>query len=102
LESPVPGHLNNGRFYPDPVVKTYPVSPTNLYVQVASVTNPNNAQKLAGTLQSIGRAQVQPARVNGQDFYRVRIGPVANVHTADLILKQLSSAGQNNAIVVVD
>lgn len=102
LESPVPGHLNKGRFYPDPVVKTYPVSPTNLYVQVASVTNPNSAQQLAGSLQSIGKAQVQPAQVNGRDFYRVRIGPVANVQTADLILKQLSSAGQHDAIVVVD
>ncbi len=102
LESPVPGHINQGRFYPDPVVKTYPVSPTNLYVQVASVTNPDNAQRLAGTLQSIGRAQVQPALVNGRNFYRVRIGPVANVHTADLVLKQLSSVGQHDAIVVVD
>ncbi len=102
LESPVPGHLNQGRFYPDPVVKTYPVSPTNIYVQVASVTNPANAQKLAGSLQAIGKAQVQPARVNGQDFYRVRIGPISNVKTADLVLKQLSSAGQHDAIVVVD
>lgn len=102
LESPVPGHLNQGRFYPDPVVKNYPVHPTNLYVQVASVTNPDNAQQLAGTLQGIGRAQVQPARVNGRDFYRVRIGPIANVQTADLVLKQLSSVGQNDAIVVVD
>ena len=66
------------------------------------MTNPDNAQQLAGTLQGIGRAQVQPARVNGRDFYRVRIGPIANVQTADLVLKQLSSVGQNDAIVVVD
>lgn len=98
----VPGHVKSGTFYPDPVVKTYPVSPTNIFVQAGSFSNPANAERLASSLKQFGNAHVQPAFVNGQNYYRVRIGPLPNVPQADTVLAQLTSAGQNNAIVVVD
>ena len=100
--SSVPGHVNNGRFYPDPVVKKVPVSPTQIYVQAGSFGNPANAEQLAYNLRNIGNTHVQPALVNGQNYYRVRIGPLSDVPEADTMLERLASIGQQNAIVVVD
>lgn len=100
--SSVPGHINNGRFYPDPVVKKVPVTPTSIYVQAGSFGNPANAEQLAYNLRNMGNAHVRPAMVNGQNFYRVRIGPLASVPEADTMLERLASIGQADAIVVVD
>lgn len=100
--SSVPGHVNNGKFYPDPVVKKQPVYPTNIYVQTGSFGNPANAEKMAYNLREIGNAHVMPAMVNGQNYYRVRIGPLANVPEADTMLERLAAIGKPDAIVVVD
>jgi rare lipoprotein A len=98
----VPGHVTQGKFYPDPVVKQYPIRSTQLFVQAASFGNPARAEQFASTLSSIGSTHIQPAIVNGQNFYRVRIGPLRNVPEADSVLQRLASIGQNDAIVVVD
>ncbi len=33
----MPGHVADGKFLPDPVVSQYPVTPTNIYVQVGII-----------------------------------------------------------------
>src|SRR5262249_13317016 len=62
----VPGHLRNGEFLPDPVVKQYAVTPSNIYVQAGSFSQQANAAKLAASLRNVAPAQVFPAMVRGQ------------------------------------
>ena len=97
----VPGHLNAGNFYPDPVVRTVPVNPTKIFVQAGSFSSQANAQNLAVRLQSVGQADVFPAMVNGKQFFRVRFS-AGNVSQADQILNNLTQAGNSNAIIVVE
>lgn len=101
-QAPIPGHMREGRFLPDPVVDKVPVSPTSIYVQAGSFSQRNNALRLAGALQRFGRAGIYPAVINGQQFHRVRIGPLANVNRADAVLASLDAYGHHEAIIVVD
>ena len=98
----MPGRVQQGRFLPDPVVEQFPVSPSNIYVQAGSFSNSANAAKLAQNLQGFARAQVFPATVNGQEFFRVRLGPVATVDQADALLTQMASSGHQDALIIVD
>lgn len=102
LNSPVEGHIKNGNFLPDEVVKQVPVAPTNMYVQAGSFGEQANAIRLAQTLQNYGNAQVYPADINGTRFYRVRIGPMPSVNNADRVLETLANAGHSQAIIVVE
>lgn len=98
----VPGHMNAGEFYPDPVVTEFPVRSTGIYVQAGSFSSAGNAEALSRQLSSYNRSNVYPAMVNGQQFYRVRLGPVASVEEADELLARLVQGGQNNAMIVVE
>lgn len=97
-----PGHIKNGNFLPDPVVKQLPVKPTGIYVQAGSFGNANSAESLAQSLSGFGNAKVYPALVNGRQFYRVRLGPMVNVSNADTVLASLANAGRGDAIIIVD
>lgn len=99
--SSIPGHLENGRFYPDPIVQELPVGPSSIYVQAGAFSQENNAQYLVNKLQPIGQAKIMVANVKGQTFYRVRL-PAADVAQADLILDRVVQAGNTNALIVVD
>lgn len=101
-EPVVPGHVTNGQFLPDPVVSQMPVRATNIYIQTGSYTQSANAQSMAQSLQSYGNTQVVPANIRGQQFLRVRIGPIASVDQADALLARLSGAGHKQAIIIVD
>jgi rare lipoprotein A len=97
----VPGRAVGGHFYPNPVVKNYPVTPTSIFVQVGSFTQATNASALAAKLRTLGNAQVYPAFVNGRQFYRVRLSS-PNVDQADQLLARVVMAGNPRAIIVVD
>ena len=98
----VPGHMNAGEFYPDPVITEYPVTATGIYVQAGSFTMANNAQTLSSRLSVFNHADVYPAMLNGQRFYRVRLGPVSSVEEADELLARLVQAGHSQSIIVVE
>jgi rare lipoprotein A len=99
---PVPGHLDQGTFYPDPVVTNMPVTPTSIYVQAGSFTMAGNAQRLRDKLSNYRTARVLEAMVDGTRYYRVRLGPVANVSEADELLDQMLRDGHSKAIIVVE
>lgn len=82
--------------------KKFPVSPTNIYVQVGAFSNASNAHALRQKLGSIGRVNVFETTVNGQIFHRVRLGPVADVPQADALLRRTLNAGFSGARIVVD
>lgn len=102
IQTSVPGHIQGGKFYPDPVVENVPVKPTSIYIQAGAFRNQDNAQRLASSLQSFGSAHVETEIVGGSSLHRVRIGPLANVPEADRVLARMAAAGQKDAIVVVD
>lgn len=96
----IEGHSNAGRFMPDPVVQTFAVNPTRLYVQAGSFQSLDNAETLRAALAPLGQTDIQHVMLNGQSFHRVRIGPFDSVEKADRMLNTLVSRGRTGTIVV--
>lgn len=102
VQNIVPGHIRGGEFYPDPVVTEMPVTSTGIYVQAGSFGVESNARALGTRLAAYGRSEVYPAMINGQQFFRVRLGPIGNVGEADELLARLVQGGHSDAIIVVE
>lgn len=98
----VPVHQTGGVVYPDQVVQQVPVGPSNIYVQAGSFSSQPNALAMSQRLANIGPARVYPVTVNGQPYFRVRLGPYAEVAQADSALNSALGAGADGAIIVVD
>jgi rare lipoprotein A len=84
------------------VLTSQPVSPTNLFVQAASFSKQDNATRLQSKLADIGAADVYGARVDGRQFYRVRIGPLEDVDQADKVLALVIGRGFPGARIIVE
>lgn len=86
----------------DPVVVTRPQSGA-VYIQTGSYIEYDNAVAARGRVSDLdlGPTQIQEASVNGQRFYRVRIGPIRDERAADTILAR-SARRIPGAIVVTD
>src|SRR5262249_42444178 len=67
---------------PDGKVTVVPVRQTAMFIQAGAFTDAANASRLQVRLASLGRAQIVPAVVGNQKFYRVRIGPIGTVADA--------------------
>ena len=87
---------------PEPVVTQLPVYRTQIYVQAGAFTQVANAVRLRARLSSLGNVQISKALVGSDSFYRVRLGPIANVAQADQMLELLIGNGFDDAQVVVD
>ena len=100
----VEGHLNAGKFMPDPVVSKVPVHPTGIFVQAGSFAIFANAEKLTKHLASIAPTTIEPVTVNGRKLYRVKMGPIATVAEADTILEKVirTGGGGSGAKVIKD
>ena len=79
-----------------------PVHPTQIYVQAGAFVRYDNARQLGAKLSSLGPAKVTAAQVGAQQFYRVRLGPIATVEEADMVLSRVISIGHPEARIVVD
>jgi len=73
-----------------------------IFVQAGAFTERDNANRLSSTLASLGAAQVMPAVIQGVEYFRVRLGPMPDVATADRLLDQLARLGHTNARIVVN
>jgi rare lipoprotein A len=87
---------------PDGRVTQVPVRVTNLYIQAGAFTNQSNAVRLRAKLASIGTTNIMPIRVDGQRFFRVRLGPIATVDQADAMLDRVVGSGVPQARIIVD
>lgn len=85
-----------------PVVSVAPVQQTEIFIQAGAFIDFNNANKLSAKLSTLGPSKVSQVLVNGQDFYRVRIGPVYDVENADQLLANVINAGHTNARIVIE
>ncbi len=83
-------------------VTQVPVVNTGIYVQAGAFSQFNNANRARAILSSIGDVNVSPVLVNGIDLFRVRIGPVANVAEADMLLDRMVGAGYPEARIIID
>ncbi len=79
-----------------------PVKPTQMFVQAGAFTNWDNAKRLQSELGRYGQVKILPINVDGQQFYRVRIGPMGTVNEADSALAGLISNGNDQARIVVE
>jgi len=93
------GTLQGGRFMPDPVVTREPVNPTGIFVQAGSFTVQENAERLSRKLSGLGPVLVDPVMVSGRRFWRVRVGPIDTVETADAILNEVVRIGGTGKVV---
>lgn len=97
----VPGHFQNGRFYPNPVVQQVPVQPTVLYVQAGAFGLKDNADRLAAKLGGIAKTSVESVAYAGKTLYKVRLGPLDNVGAADRVMAKVLASGQSDAMIIV-
>jgi rare lipoprotein A len=92
-----------GRFLPTPQIASYQkVKPSGIYIQAGAFGVAENAQRLQTKLAGVGKTDISQAIVDGKTFYRVRVGPVANVDLADRLLARVVAAGANGAKIVVN
>lgn len=97
----VSGHVDNGKFYPNPVVVQQPVVPTQLYIQAGAFGSEENAVRLSEKLAAIGPSRVDTVSYSGRTLYKVRVGPLDSVGAADKVLAKVLAKGQSDAIIVV-
>ena len=83
-----------------PTVSYTSVRPTTMFIQAGAFANFDNASRLSIKLARYGRTAVTPVIVNGQQLYRVRLGPVASVQEADNILDSIAGDAPQARIVV--
>jgi rare lipoprotein A len=96
------GAVESKPIYPEQTVQQVPVSGTGqIYVQAGAFTMKENAIKLQQKLSSLGNVQMTQVKVNGIDFYRVRI-PAGSVDQADRVLQNALKAGVQSPRIVVD
>ena len=98
----VKGSDVGGRFLPAPVATYQKVRPSSIYVQAGAFGVQENAERLRTKLAPVGRTDIYVAVVDGRTFYRVRVGPVATVDQADVLLDRVVGAGANGAKIVVN
>lgn len=63
------------------------------YVQIGSFTDIANAQSLSNQVRAELPVSIVPARVNGADYFRVRVGPLASRDVAERAREDLAYAG---------
>ena len=76
----------------------------SLYLQLGAFANRDNAERLQARLSNSLPQQlhISEAVSNQQAIYRVRIGPLASVETADQLTKILTAEGIESPRVVID
>ena len=72
------------------------------FVQAGAYSKMNSAQQLAQRLNKVGDTNVYFVEVDGQKFYRVRVGPYSDRSQAEAALSGVKETGVYNAAVVKD
>ena len=86
----------------DARVTMQPVQPTQIYVQAGAFAYFGRANRVRASLTGIGPVKLSQILVNGQDLYRVRVGPLGQVNDADRILDAVIRAGYPDARIIID
>jgi rare lipoprotein A len=73
-----------------------------VFIQAGAFQLYENALKLKARLNGVGATEITSVRVNGEEFFRVRIGPLASVDIADRTLDGMIDSGYKLAKIVID
>jgi rare lipoprotein A len=79
-------------------------SPPRLYLQAGAFANRDNAEALRNRLVKarLLPVHVAPAQVDGQELFRVRLGPLDSVDASDQLARRVEAEGLPYPIVVVE
>jgi len=83
-------------------VSIVPVTATNIYIQAGAFVRQANADLLSSKLNGFAPTHVIPVLVGQQQFFRVRMGPIASVSEADQLLQHVIQSGYPEARIIVD
>lgn len=75
--------------------------PDQAFVQAGAFSDLGNARKRAATAAGLGVVEIAPTYANGLRLYRVRLGPYADLPTAEGVLEELAARGVGDAHLVV-
>jgi rare lipoprotein A len=89
---------------PPPVVPPPSEHTPGIYLQVGAFADPANAEHVADQLRTANFAPVQvvDATIGGRLVHRVRVGPLADVDSADRVTTQIEQMGLPHPQVAVD
>jgi len=91
---------------PTPTANAMPASDARggLYIQAGAFADRTNAERLASRLRrgNYGNVFVRDVSSAGKTFYRVRIGPVADVAAYDRTVKAIEGAGVTDAHLALE
>jgi rare lipoprotein A len=73
-----------------------------VYIQAGAFRLYENALKLQARLNGVGPTEITSVDVNGQEFFRVRVGPMTSVNIADQTLDGMIDSGYKLARIVID
>ncbi len=72
------------------------------FVQAGAYSKESAAQNLSNQLDRFGETNIYKVTVNGQNFYRVRLGPYSHKQEAEVMLAKVKNFGIYNAKVMQD
>lgn len=84
------------------MVTHVPVKKTHMYIQAGAFVEYGNANRLRARLSVLGPTKVSQVRIGDQTFFRVRVGPIHSLKSADAMLERVIHAGHDDARLVVD
>ncbi|AXE64247.1 hypothetical protein BBF93_08440 [Hyphomonas sp. CACIAM 19H1] len=86
---------------PQPTAYTAPAAATGgVFVQLASFSDIGNAEAMLRQVELRLPVEIVPARVNGADFFRVRVGPFQDHAAAEQVRNNLSAEGTADGRIV--
>ena len=102
--SPTPAPARAGVAIPvlSETVEVLPVSPTGIFVQTGAFSKFENALRMRDRVNDLGPTRISRFKVAGTELYRVRIGPLLKVAMADTTLSRVTSAGVQDARLIVE
>ncbi|HLJ21618.1 MAG TPA: SPOR domain-containing protein, partial [Stellaceae bacterium] len=73
-----------------------------IYIQAGAFAQMDNANRVRQRIAGLGSANITAVRINGNNLFRVRLGPIASVDEADKVLTRVLATGLPDARIVVD
>lgn len=93
----------NSPIKPPPEVSLKPLTEFNdIYIQVASFTLFQNANKLGAVLSTIAPINIVSKIINKKEFFRLRLGPFDKIDDADEVLDEVIKLGHPNAHIIIN
>lgn len=70
------------------------------FIQAGAYSSRSGAEQVRAELATLGPALLVPVTVNGQELYRVRLGPLDDGATTDTLLARVRAAGYPDAVLI--